>query len=75
MYVYKYFKVEIQMKELIESKWDDILSLLETEYDISNILIDTWIRTLKIYEVRDNTVYFYVDEQYGENGVKFIKRK
>lgn len=63
------------MKELIESKWEDILSLLETEYDISNIMINTWIRTLKVYEVRDNVVYLYVDEKLGENALKFLKKK
>ena len=63
------------MKELIEEKWEDILSLLETQYDISSIMINTWIRSLKIYEVKDNTVYFYVDEKLGENAVKFLYRK
>jgi len=63
------------MKDLIESKWEDILSLLETQYDISSIMINTWIRSLKIYEVKDNTVYFYVDEKLGENAVKFLRRK
>lgn len=63
------------MKALIESKWEDILSLLETQYDISSIMINTWIRSLKIYEVRDNTIYFYVDEKLGENAVKFLRRK
>lgn len=63
------------MKELIESKWEEILSLLETQYDISGIMINTWIRSLKIYEVKENTVYFYVDEKLGENAVKFLYRK
>ncbi len=63
------------MKELIEKKWEEILSLLETQYDISGIMINTWIRSLKIYEVKDNTVYFYVDEKLGENAVKFLHRK
>ncbi|MDO5127304.1 MAG: chromosomal replication initiator protein DnaA [Eubacteriales bacterium] len=63
------------MKKLIESKWEEILSLLETQYDISGIMINTWIRSLKIYEVKDNTVYFYVDEKLGENAVKFLYRK
>jgi len=63
------------MKKLIENKWDEILSLLETQYDISNILIKTWIGTLKIFEVKNNTVYFYVDEKLGENAVKFIHKK
>lgn len=30
---------------------------------------------LKIYEVKNNTVYFYVDEKLGENALKFLKRK
>ena len=63
------------MKELIEERWEEILSLLETQYDISGIMINTWIRSLKIYEVKDNTVYFYVDEKLGENAVKFLHRK
>lgn len=63
------------MKYLIESKWENILSLLETQYDISSIMINTWIRSLKIYEVKDNIVYFYVDEKLGENAVKFLRRK
>lgn len=63
------------MKELIENKWEEILSLLETQYDISGIIINTWIRPLKIYEVKDNTVYFYVDEKLGENAVKFLHRR
>ena len=63
------------MKELIEEKWEEILSLLENEYDISSIMINTWIRSLNIYEVKDNTVYFYVNEKLGENAVKFLHRK
>ncbi len=49
------------MKELIEWNWEEILSLLETEYDISSIMINTWIRSLKIYEVKTIPVYFYVE--------------
>ena len=63
------------MKELIESKWEEILSLLETEYDISRVQIDTWIRTLKIYDIKDNTLYFTVDEKLGELAVKYMYKK
>jgi chromosomal replication initiator protein len=63
------------MKQLIEEKWENILNLLETQYDISIIMINTWIRSLKIYEVKDKTVYFYVDDALGENAVKFIHKK
>lgn len=63
------------IKALIESKWQDILSLLVTQYDISVIMVNTWIRSLKIHEVKDNVVYFYVDEKLGENAVKFLHKK
>ncbi len=63
------------MKELIESKWSEILSVLENQYDISKIMICTWIESLKIYDVKGKTVLFYVDEKLGENAVKFLLRK
>ena len=63
------------MKELIESKWDDILLLLETNYDMTPIIINTFIRPLKIYEVKDNTVCFYVEENRGEQAVKYLIKK
>ncbi len=63
------------MKKLIESKWEDILYLLETQYDVSKIIIDTWIRSIKVYEVRNNTIYFFVDEQRGKFGVDYLHKK
>lgn len=63
------------MKELIESKWDDILYLLETNYDVSKIIVDTWIRSLEIYEVVNNTIYFCVDEKRGKHGVDYLHKK
>ncbi len=63
------------MKEQIEKKWDSILNLLESQYDVSRIIIDTWIKSLNIYEVKDNVVYFYVDEKRGQNGVDYLHRK
>ena len=39
------------------------------------IMIHTWIEPLKIYSVEDNKVYFTLDEDYGQRGVEFLKRK
>lgn len=39
------------MEELILSKWDEILSLLETEHGLSPIVVKTWIKPLKLYSV------------------------
>ena len=58
------------MESIIKEKWDEILDLLESEFDVSRIVIDTWIRTLSIYAVEDNVVYFYVDEKRGMHGVE-----
>ena len=63
------------MKEQIIKNWDNILNLLESQYDVSRIIIDTWIKSLNIYEVKDNVVYFYVDEKRGSHGVDYLHRK
>lgn len=38
-------------------------------------MIHTWIEPLKLYSVEDKTVYFTLDEQYGQRGVEFVTRK
>lgn len=61
------------MKEKIEEKWDEILNLLEVEYEVSPIFIKTWLKVLKIYEIKDNTIIFLMDEKLGKQGVIFVK--
>lgn len=63
------------MKDLILSRWNDILNILENEHGLSHIMIHTWIEPLKLYSVEDKTVYFTLDEQYGQRGVEFVTRK
>ena len=63
------------MKEQIINNWDKILNILETHYDVSSIIIETWIKPLSIYEVKDNTIYFYVDEKRGKHGVDYLHNK
>ena len=63
------------MKDQIIKNWDAILSILETHYDVSNIIIETWIRPLSIYEIKDKTIYFFVDEKRGKHGVDYLQNK
>lgn len=63
------------MKDHIIKNWDAILSILETHYDVSNIIIETWIRPLSIYEIKDKTIYFFVDEKRGKHGVDYLHNK
>ena len=67
--------VNISMKDQIINNWDSILNTLETHYDVSKIIIETWIRPLSIYEVKNNTIYFYVDEKRGKHGVDYLHNK
>ena len=63
------------MKENIEKNWDEILNILENHYDVSRIIIETWIKPLSIYDVKDNVVYLYVDEKRGKHGVDYLHNK
>lgn len=65
------------MEEIIKEKWESIMMLLETHYDISNIIIQTWIKPLTIHKIVGKTVYFCVDE-YEKPGVyamQFLNKK
>ena len=63
------------MKETLIKQWDNILNLREIEYDVSHMMINTWIRALSIKEVTDNTITFSMDKKLGKRGIEFIEKK
>lgn len=63
------------MKETLIEQWDNILNLLEVEYDVSHMMINTWIRALSIKEVNDNTIILSMDKKLGRRGIDFIEKK
>lgn len=63
------------MKETLMKQWDNILNLLEIEYDVSHMMINTWIRALSIKEVTDKTITFSMDKKLGKRGIEFIEKK
>ncbi len=63
------------MKETLINQWDNILNLLEIEYDVSHMMIKTWIRALSIKEVTDNTIVLSMDQKLGKRGIEFIEKK
>ncbi len=63
------------MKETLIQQWDNILNLLEIEYDVSHMMINTWIRALSIKEVTDTTITFSMDKKLGKRGIEFIEKK
>ena len=48
------WKLETAMNENIYDKWDEILNTMKTEYEISDISFETWLRPLSVYSVENN---------------------
>ena len=64
-----------QIRETLEKQWDNILNLLEVEYDVSHMMINTWIRALSIKEVNDDSIILSMDKKLGRRGIDFIEKK
>ena len=50
------------MDKVIE-KWDEILQIVKVEYDVADVAFNTWLKPLKVYEVRDNVVTILVPSE------------
>ena len=65
--------MELTMKELIESKWQEILNILVKEHEISEVAVNTWIHPLTIQTISDDSITFFMVR--GPRGIEFIKHK
>lgn len=64
------------MKEIIESKWDEILQYMITEYSITEVSYNTWLKPLKVYDVTDNVITILInDERIGPPSLNVIRNK
>ena len=55
------------MEQIIE-KWEEILRTVNEEHELTDISFKTWLEPLKVFDVKDNTLYILVpDEQMGLN--------
>ena len=50
------------MNKIVE-QWDEILQVFKTEYDISNVAFNTWIKPLEIYDANDREVTLIVRDK------------
>lgn len=66
---------ESNYKEQLINQWDNILNILEVEYDVSNMMINTWIRALSIKDVTDTSIILSMDKKLGHRGIDFIEKK
>ena len=68
--------MEATMKNLIQSKWDDILKYLISEYGITDVSYNTWLKPLKVYDVLDHVITILInDERIGPPSINIIRNK
>lgn len=64
------------MKNKIETKWDEILKYLITEYGITDVSYNTWLKPLKVYDVKDHVITILInDEILGPPSLNVIQKK
>ncbi len=64
------------MNNTLQSKWDDILKYLIAEYGITEVSYNTWLKPLKVYDVKDNVITILInDERIGPPSITVIKKK
>ena len=61
------------MKELIKSKWPEIINILVREHEISQVAASTFIEPLEVSSIDGDSLTFYVVG--GARGIDFIKHK
>ena len=68
--------MEATMKNLIQSKWDDILKYLRSEYGVTDVSYNTWLKPLKVYDVVDHVITILInDERIGPPSINVIRNK
>ncbi|MCR5727986.1 MAG: chromosomal replication initiator protein DnaA [Lachnospiraceae bacterium] len=63
------------MKNLVMDKWDEILEFARSEYNISNVSFNTWIKDLYVKKVEDNIVYITSDNSNITSNFNHISTK
>ena len=62
------------MERIIKEKWNDILEFMKTEYNISKVAYETWLLTLSVHSVQDDTIIVAVEDSKATM-IDFIKNK
>ena len=44
------------MSNIIIEKWDEILETMKKEYDISDVSFNTWLKPLKVHDIKEDTL-------------------
>jgi len=60
------------MSVIIE-KWPEILEKVKREHELSDVSFNTWLKPLKVHNVKDNTVTIFVPSE--QVGLNYISKK
>ena len=61
--------------EIVQEKWDDIISTMKTEYDLSDVSYKTWVEPLHIYKIEGDTIYILPKDDAQPFTINYIKKK
>lgn len=59
--------------DILLEKWEEILNLVKTEHELSEISFKTWLKPLQIHDVSDHTVTILVPSE--QMGIDYITKK
>ncbi|MBO4496833.1 MAG: chromosomal replication initiator protein DnaA [Lachnospiraceae bacterium] len=62
-------------KEILIDRWDEILEFLRTQYNITKVSFNTWLKSLKVKDVKDDLVVLYSSDPSIGSNLSFIKNK
>lgn len=60
------------MNKIVE-KWDEILQIVKSEHDLSDVSFNTWLKPLTVYQVEGNVVTIIVPSE--QVGLNYISKK
>ena len=62
------------MNTVIE-KWEEILNTVKSEYEVTDVPFNTWLKPLKVYEVDGNLITVIVPSEQAGIGVNYISKR
>ena len=60
---------------IILEKWEEILNIFKTDYDISDIQFNTWLKPLEVYDIKDEVIRIVVPSELAGVGLSLINKR
>ncbi len=61
--------------DIIKENWTKIKDTIRTEYDLSDISFNTWVKPLEYYETVDDVIYIVIPADQGGMSLNYISSK